>query len=152
MGKMYQKKVTVGNFLKKGEDIKEGDIIEIANEGKELVGEYGTQDIFLVKLADGREGNVGINQTSINGFIDCFGEDATKWVGKKVKTIKVKMNVSGKFRDVYFFAHPDAELTESGFVLPGVEPVVRNKKTGKVNEEIPVIEEDGELDVKDIPF
>ena len=34
----YQKKVSVGSFLKKGEDIKDGDLVEVANEGKEVEG------------------------------------------------------------------------------------------------------------------
>lgn len=117
MTKIYEKKVSIGAFLKKGTDIKDGDIITLANEGKEVPGEYGIQDVFLVKLADGREGNVGINQTSINGFIDAFGKDAAQWVGKDIKVIKIKQNVSGKFIDVYYFSHPEAELTENGFML-----------------------------------
>ena len=142
MTKIYKKKESVGSFLKKGEDIKDGDIITIANEGKEQEGEYGVQNIFLVKLKDGREGNVGFNQTTINGLVDAFGENALEWVGKEVKVLKVKQNVSGKFRDVYYFAHLDAELTEDGIVMPGVEKSIDN---------IPVIDED-DINVNEIPF
>lgn len=113
----YQKRVSVGAFLKKGTDIKDGDTVEIANEGKEVQGEFGTQNIFLVKLADGQEGNISFNQTSINGMIDAFGDDSISWIGKKVKAHKIKQNVAGKFIDVWYFSHPDAELTESGFVM-----------------------------------
>ena len=133
----YTKKVSVGSFLKKGVDIKEGDEIIIANEGKEVQGEFGIQNIFLVKTGD-QEGNVSFNQTSINGLIDAFGEDSVNWIGKKVKAYKIKQNVAGKFLDVWYFAHPDAELTEQGFVL----------KVGKG--EIPVVEDD--VNIKDIPF
>lgn len=124
----YTKKVSVGQFLKKGTDIKDSDIIEIANEGKEIQGEFGTQNVFLVKLKDGQEGNVSFNWTSINGLIDAFGEDSVNWVGKKVKAHKIKQNVAGKFVDVWYFSHPDAELTESGFVM-------------KDKNDIPIIEE-----------
>ena|SRR3990167_10798 len=121
MSKIYTKRVTVGQFLKKGEDIKDGDLVEIANEGKEVEGQFGTQDVFLIKLDNGKEGNISINQTSINGFVDAFGKEAVNWIGKKVKVVKIKQNVSGKFIDVYYFAHPEAELTENGFVLPSTE-------------------------------
>ena len=47
MGKTYEKKISVGSFLKKGTDIKHGDVIEIGNEGKEIPGEYGNQDVSL---------------------------------------------------------------------------------------------------------
>ena len=135
MTKIYEKKVSVGQFLKKGTDVKDGDLITLANEGKEVQGEFGSQDVFLVKLADSKEGNVSINKTSINGFIDAWGKDAAQWVGKQVKVIKIKQNVSGKFLDVYYFAHPDAEMTESGFVL---------EKTGDYPQE--------EVNVDEIPF
>ena len=115
---IYTKKVSVGNFLKKGEDYKDGDILTIANEGKQVEGNFGTQDIFLAKLQDGREGNINLNQTSLNGMIEAYGKDSISWIGKKVKVTKVKMSVAGKFTDVYFFAHPDAEFTEDGFVMP----------------------------------
>lgn len=132
----------MGAFLKKGIDFKEGEIIEIANEGKKIEGQFGTQDIFLVKLTNGKEGNVSINQTSVNSFIDAWGEDSINWIGKKVKTWKIKQNVAGKFLDVWYFSHPEAELTEVGFVLKDKE--IKNN-------EIPVIEEE-DIDVKNIPF
>lgn len=135
MSKIYQKRVTVGQFLKKGEDFKDGDLVEIASEGVEVEGKYGTQDVFLLKLKEGKEGNVSINQTSINGFIDAFGKEAVNWIGKKVKVVKIKQNVSGKFIDVYYFAHPEAELTEIGFVLSSTE-----------------VHPDGDIAPEDIPF
>ena len=116
--KIYEKRVSVGAFLKKGVDFKENDLLEIANEGKEVEGQFGMQDLFLVKLADGKEGNVGFNQTTINGLVDAYGKDAVNWIGKKVKAVKVKQNVAGKFVDVWYFSHPEAELTENGFVMP----------------------------------
>lgn len=132
MAKIYKKRESVGSFLKKGEDIKEGDIVEIANEGEQVEGEYGTQNIFSLKLQNGNEGNVSFNQTTINGLIDAYGEDAEKWIGKKVKVLKVKQNVSGKFIDVYYFAHPDAEFTENGIVLGGEDtPIIDEDEINK---------------------
>ena len=139
----YIKKESMGSFLKKGEDFKEGDLLEIANEGKKEEGTFGIQDIFLMKIGE-KEGNLSINQTSINAIIDAYGEDSINWIGKKVKATKVKMSVGGKFKDVWYFAHPDAEFTEDGFEMT-------------VKDDIPVVEEpkkkdDGEIDVKNIPF
>ena len=45
----YTKQVSVGSFLTKGEDFKEGDLIEVASEGKQVDGKYGMQDLFMVK-------------------------------------------------------------------------------------------------------
>jgi len=140
MSKIYTKKVSIGNFLKKGVDFKDGDLLEVGNEGKEIQGEFGVQNMFLVKV-NGKEGNVGFNQTSLNGMIDAFGPDAMNWIGKQVKAWKIKQNVAGKFVDVWYFAHPDAELTEQGFIII---------QKGVDNSEIPVVEDN--IDVKNIPF
>ena len=135
----YQKKISVGNFLRKGEDIKDGDKVEIASEGKQISGEYGLQDIFLIKLQDGNEGNVGFNQTSINNLIDAFGDDSINWIGKEVKVMVVKQNVQGKIRPVYYFLHPDTILDdESGeFIIPN-----------KSKETIPVMENEDEANAQ----
>lgn len=109
---IYEKRVSVGAFLKKGEDIKDGDIIEIANEGKQTEGQYGLQDIFLIKTKD-KEGNVSFNQTTINNLIDGYGKDSVKWIGKKAKVWAILSNVQGKMIKVYYFLHPDTILDEA---------------------------------------
>jgi len=109
----YTKKVSVGQFLKKGEDYKANDVVEIASEGKAIEGDYGIRQVFLIKLADGREGNVNFNQTTINNLVDGFGNDSVKWIGKKVKVEAVLSNVQGKMIKVYYFLHPDTILNEA---------------------------------------
>lgn len=115
---IYQKKVSVGAFAKKGEDYNDGDMLVLANEGKKVVGQFGEQDVFLVKLPNGSEKNMNVNQTSINGLIDAYGEDSKQWVGKNVKVHLISQNVSGKFVKVAYLSHPLAILTEDGFVMP----------------------------------
>lgn len=129
----YKKRESIGNFLKKGTDFKENDLIEIANEGQQQEGKYGTQDIFLIKTAEGTEGNVNFNQTTINNLIDGFGEDSINWIGKQVKVWAILSNVQGKMIKVYYFLHPDSELSEDGqFLIPGKDAQ---------KEDIPVVEE-----------
>ena len=135
----FTKKISIGNFLKRGVDFKNGNILEIANEGKEIQGEYGTQNIFLVKIGS-KEGNISFNTTSINGLIDAYGDDSLKWIGKKVKAHEIKQNVAGKFINVWYFSHPDAELTETGFVM---------SKEKNDFDDIPVIEDEPR---EEIPF
>jgi hypothetical protein len=150
---IYVKKVSVGSFLKKGIDFRDSEMVEIMNEGTKVEGQFGSQDIFIVKTADGKEGNVSFNQTTINGLIDAFSDDSLKWIGQKVKAIKIKQNVAGRFVDVWYFSHPKAELTENGFVLEGTPSVsdVVIHNTEIPNDDIPVINEE-EIDVKDILF
>lgn len=143
---IYQKKTSSGPFLKKGVDIKDGDIVEIANEGQQVQGNYGMQNIFLVKMADKREGNVEFKQLSINNMIDAFGENAVNWVGKKVKAWLFNDIKDGKPIIKLYFSHPDAQFTTAGFVLP---------KTVQVEpEELKTTKSDNsdEVRVEDIPF
>ena len=130
---LYQKKISIGNFLKKGEDYKADDIVEIASEGKPVEGDYGTRQVFLIKLSDGREGNVNFNQTTINNFVDSYGNDSVKWIGKKAKVWAVLSNVQGKMIKVYYFLHPDTVLDEASgeFVIPS-----RLSQDEKVNAEL----------------
>jgi hypothetical protein len=143
---IYKKRISLGAFAKKGEDIKDGDIITIANEGKQIEGQFGTQDIFLIKLVDGQEKNFSFNSTSMNNMIDVFGEDSKNWIGKQVKVWAILSNVQGKMIKVYYLSHPEAEITDDGeFVIPG------KKKIEMKDEEIPIIE-DEEIKMEDIPF
>ena len=130
---LYQKKISIGNFLKKGEDYKADDVVEIASEGKPVEGDYGTRQVFLIKLSDGREGNVNFNQTTINNFVDSYGNDSVKWIGKKAKVWAVLSNVQGKMIKVYYFLHPDTVLDEASgeFVIPS-----RLSQDEKVNAEL----------------
>lgn len=139
----YTKKVSVGAFAKKGVDVKNGDTVTIANEGKKVQGQFGEQDVFLIKLSNGEEKNVNVNQTSINGLIDAYGEDSTHWIGKNVKVWLIKSNVAGKFVDVLYIAHPDADLTQDGFVLP-VAPTGKPVK----KKPVPVVDEYPEGDIE----
>ena len=109
--------MSVGAFAKKKVDINNLDVITIANEGKKVEGQFGEQDVFLVKLVNGEEKNINVNQTSLNGLIDVFGDDSLNWIGKQAKVWLIKQNVAGKFVDVLYISHPDADLTESGFVM-----------------------------------
>jgi hypothetical protein len=76
-----------------------------------------------------------------------------------VKAVKIKQNVAGKFIDVWYFSHPQAELTEQGFVLGEVSnpkedngniPIVEDSKKSTVKGKKSIEME--EIDVKDIPF
>jgi len=145
---IYKKRVSLGAFAKKGEEIKDGDIITIANEGKQIEGQFGSQDIFLIKLVDGQERNFSLNSTSMNNMIDAFGEDSKNWIGKQVKVWAILSNVQGKMIKVYYVSHLDAEIMDSGeFRIPG-------KTTAKEvkDEDIPVIQEGEDVNIEDIPF
>ena len=111
---LYEKKATVVNFAKKGEDIHDQDIIQLANEGQQVPGNFDkVQNIFLAKMANGSEKNISVNQTSINNLVDAFGKDSKQWIGKDIKVWLNRENVSGRFVQVMYLTHPDQVLGES---------------------------------------
>lgn len=139
----FQKKVSVGQFAKKGEDYKDGDILTIANEGKQVDGDFGPRHVFLVKLPKGGEKNFTFNQTSINNMVDAYGEDSVNWVGKDVKVWLILQNVQGKMVRVAYVAHPSAEINDEGsFIIPG-------KTAQKDAKESSAVED---INPDDIPF
>ena len=139
----YIKKTSVGAYLKKGEDIKDGDIVEIANEGKQVEGQFGRQDVFLIKTKN-KEGNISFNQTSVNNMIDAYGEDSINWIGEKVKVWAIMSNVQGKMTKVYYFSHPEAEISDDGEFLIQNSDKLNNPNYENMNEE--------EIPTEDLPF
>lgn len=136
----FTKRISVGAFLKKGVDVKDGDLVTITNEGKQIEGQFGTQDVFMVKLQDGsKEGNLALNTTSINNLIDAFGTESRNWVGKQVKIWIIRSNVGGKIMPVLYVSHPNADLDDNGqFVLSTPHlPSTPNTQTEVTPDDIP---------------
>jgi hypothetical protein len=105
-----QKKVTVGNFAKKGEDFKDGDLLTILDAGQVVNGNYGEQYVFLMRMPNGDERNVTVNQTSMNRLIDGYSEDTEQWKGKRIRAWLNRENVSGKFVQVLYLTMPNQDL------------------------------------------
>ena len=133
-----------GEYAKKGEDIKNGDVIKILNEGTWIEGQFGQQLVVKVNTRNG-EKNVNFNQTTINILHDEFGADTAKWIGKEVIIRAKKDTVAGRKVEIYYFVTPDWDFDEYRELT---------KKNNLVkDEDIPIINEDEEkIDLKDIPF
>lgn len=126
-----QKKITIqGDWVKVKEDIINGDIIKIIDEGQLLPGDYGERHVFKVLTNENGEKMLTFNQTSMNYLIDAYGEETGEWKGKNVKVWLVKSNVGGKMKDIVYLTAPDWVEGTDGFYPP----------TEK--EEIPIIEEE----------
>jgi len=109
-----KKKVSLnGEWIKSGVDIHDGDIIKINDAGQPVEGEFGTRTVFRVDVG-GLEKLLSWNQTSLNNCVDAFGEDSTKWVGKKVKVWILKMMVGGKLKNVVYLSAPDWTMNDDG--------------------------------------
>jgi hypothetical protein len=112
------KKIAIGNWAKPGQDLRDGDLIEILDEGKEVENpKFGKRNVFSIATKNGIK-SLTFNQTTINNLIDAFGAETKQWVGKTVKVWIIKQNVGGLLRNVIYLTAPDWEFTESGFVPP----------------------------------
>jgi hypothetical protein len=143
---MIQKKKTsiAGDWAKVKVDINNGDVLEILTEGTIVSGEFGDRQVYKVKTVNG-EKNLSFNQTSLNNMIDAYGDDSKAWVGKKAFVTVIKMNVSGKFRDIIYLVGEGWEMQDDGSVKKiGAQGAVQ------MPEGVDYPEED--INPEDIPF
>jgi len=130
-----QKKISIqGEWAKVNEDIFNGDIITIANEGKLVPGDFGERHVFEVQIKDKKIKLLTFNQTTMNYLIDAYGNETNEWQGEKVKVWIVKSNIAGKMKNVVYLTHPDWVEGEDGFYPP------EGKK--KSDEDIPIVEDE----------
>jgi hypothetical protein len=122
------KKTSVGGeWAKKGVDFVSGDVVKVLNPGTIVSGDYGDRHVFSIQTKDGPK-NQTFNQTSMNAGIDAYGDETDSWVDKDFRITIVKQNVSGKFVDVVYLAHPDWELGENGFYNPVADTQVKTEE------------------------
>jgi len=132
------RKVSAGSpYVKKGEEILDGDLVTISNEGQEIPGQFGDQFVIKITLEDGEERAMTLNQTSENNLIEAYGEDSIKWVGKQAKVFLEKKKINDKKVIIAYLAAPGWIKDEFGdFMQEG------DQGTGK--EDIPVIQQNDE--------
>ena len=131
-----------GEYAKKGEDIKDGDLVTILDEGQMITGDYGDRMVFKIETRNGDK-NLSFNQRSMNNLIDAFGDDTANWKNKQVKIWMVKAMVSGKFQNIVYLADSSWMMAEDGSFYTS------NKSK---NMDIPIVNEEEETQLKDVPF
>jgi len=108
---MKVKKSAMGAFAKQGEDYKDGDILQILDEGRlDDTGDFGPKMVFQVRVPSEEAKNLNFNKTSMNYLIDVYGEETLEWKGKNVKVWVVKQMVGQKMTNVTYITAPDQKL------------------------------------------
>ena len=108
---MLVKKSAGGQFARANEDYKDGDILQILDEGQiDDSGDFGPKMVFQVRLPNEMSKNLNFNKTSMNYLIDVYGEETKEWKGKQIKTWVVKQMVSNKMTNVTYITAPEQTL------------------------------------------
>lgn len=130
--KITKKTSVAGQFARKGEDIKGGDLVKILNEGDIVTGEWGEQHVFKVLTKNG-ERNCRFNQTTLNTLFDAFGEDTADWKGKDVQVWLIKAMVSGKLQTVLYLAPAGWDMNDDGrFYNPNAVEELEEEEEGEL--------------------
>lgn len=126
-------------------DIKDGDIVKLADGGVDEDGQWGKQTNFKIETRNGIR-KLSINQKTINVLVDEFGSNSDNWVGKDLKVIIKKDIINGKKCIIPFLVTEGWSLDEYGDLVK--EGAAKEPKTAEDKSEFP--EED--IDPADIPF
>lgn len=156
----YQKtSMTSGAWAKAGElaGVKRAKIVSETNPQPSTFlnkdGSVKTQDVCKVKFEGKNEVlNVSLNKATLNALIDAFGDDSKDWMNQVLAVETEKVRVAGK-AVVALYLIPDGYEkvdNEEGFAVIqkiGLETILQQP-----SEEIGVIEEGEEIDVKNIKY
>ena len=97
--------------------------------------------------------NVSLTRATINGLVDSFGEDSKDWQNNYLTAETEKVRVAGVARVALYLVPEGYEKQddENGYAV-----IVKKGTNSEIvkDENIPVInpEEEGEVNLKDIPF
>ena len=125
---MLVQKQAVGNFAKVGEEIKDGDLLTIKDEGREEPNKFNPDKVryvFTVQLRSGEDKQTNFNQKSINLLIDAgWGQDTTKWIGRSVRAWVFRQLIDKKVCNVLYVTDPQFDV--EGKPLQGEIPIVES--------------------------
>ena len=146
-----QTRVALGSqYAKKGEDIKDGDIIKILDSGQMVPGKFGGENLTIQISTRNGDRSLSLNQTSVNNLIQLYGDETEKWIGGTAKVFMIRALVSGKMSNVTYLAGNDWEMNDDG------KFVKQMSQNQSFDDEIPTIhieEDDGEPhNVADVDF
>ena len=102
-------KVKIKSKFLKAEDVKQGDVVMILDEGEEVESFGKTAYQFRIQLPDATTKLAKFGATTMKNLIPSFGDETEKWVGKGITANIVKVNnpTTGKIVDSIVFTSAD---------------------------------------------
>lgn len=131
------------------EMVKNGDLLEIVNEGRFLTADetpFKRASFQIeVKLPNGSVKTWTMNKTTRKRLAAAYGDDSREWIGKKVRVELLKQNVRGELKTV-IYGHPvEASPTVNQKASTGVaktEPKLTEEEAMKRLEGLNLTDED----------
>jgi len=155
----YQKQSTLSGKFIKGSDllgIKEAKIVsETTPQPSQFTNKDGSpknQDVCKIRFKGKEEVfNISLNKATINGLVDAFGDDSVNWQNKVLGVETEKVRVAGVARVAIYLIPQGYEKVDND---EGFAEIVKMGLEKQINQpdDIPVIDEENDIDVKDIPF
>lgn len=113
------------SYVRAGENIKDGDIVKLLDEGeyKDIKGTDGKIKKvlqFQLELPNGEIKTYTMNITTQRELISAFGDDSKNWIGKPLKANIVKQVSFGKMTNVLILV-PAGELSVKDKDIPVIE-------------------------------
>jgi hypothetical protein len=143
----YQKQTMVGGKWAKASEIKSGTRAKIVSEttpqSSSFLNKDGspkTQDVCKVQFEGQPEAlNLSLNRATINGLVDAFGEDSSKWQGHYLTVETEKMRVAGKAVVALYLIPEGYERVDD---QNGYAMIVKEGAGAEAPEDLPPIDEE----------
>ena len=87
------------------QDIKHGQNIKFLDEGSIEATQFGDKLMFQVRLPNGKEKTLRMNESSKKNMVEVYGADSAKWVGQEAR-VNIKMTKMGK---AILLTHPNKD-------------------------------------------
>lgn len=103
-----------GAFLSK-DDVSTGDILTFIDAGeektkKDFKGKDKLAFTITVRLEDGEEKLLDMNNTSKKNMMDFYGDDSDAWIGKQCRVEIITQKVGNDFKEVLYITAPNTNL------------------------------------------
>ena len=100
-------------FVVAGVDVKDGDLIKLLNEGEYRLLPDKSREVltFKVEIPNKETKSLSLNATSQTRLLTSWGDDSSKWVGKRCSVEVVKQNVKGQMKNVIYL-YPEGTVSE----------------------------------------
>jgi len=95
--------ISESKLFLRASDVEDGEVVTLLDEGTIREADFGTgrvKQVFEILVEHKGEKKLWtVNKTTLKNLVQAFGNETSKWVGKKVKLTKVKVNVRGQLKD-----------------------------------------------------